>query len=110
MTSSDICREFERFRAAGVNGDDMASSHLESRFGAGLTRYIRRVLRKGEGTGSLAEFVMKEARVVHQQAGLERDELVREIVRRLCSVITGQGLNGQHETLSISDRQTAVSA
>lgn len=110
MTSSEIRREFEEFRAAGVHGDDMAAAHLESRFGAGLTRYIRRILRKGEGTGSLAEFVLNEARMVQQQAGLERDELTREIVHRLCSVITGEGLNGRHDTLSISDRQTAVSA
>lgn len=110
MTSSDIRAEFESFRKAGLNGDDMAAAHLESRFGVGLTRFVRRVVRTGRGTGSLAEFVLKEAQVVREQLGLERDALVAELTGRMCSAITGQGLAGRVDTVSVTDQQTVFAS
>ena len=110
MTSSDIRAEFEGFRNAGLNGDDMAATHLESRFGEGLTRFVRRVVRTGRGTGSLAEFVLNEARIVREQLGLERDELVSELISRICAVITGQGIAGRVDTVSVADRQTVYAS
>jgi hypothetical protein len=106
MTSSDIRVAFEGFRNAGLNGDDMAATHLESQFGEGLTRFVRRVVRTGRGTGSLAEFVLNEARLAREQLGLERDELVSELISRICAVITGQGIAGRVDTVSVADRQT----
>ncbi|NQV27414.1 MAG: type II secretion system F family protein, partial [Rhodopirellula sp.] len=94
MISSDIRVEFERFRNAGLNGDDMAASRLESRFGDGLTRFVRRIVRAGRGTGALAEFILNEASIIREQLGLERDELVAELNCRLCAVITGRGFAG----------------
>tara|TARA_R110002072_G_scaffold284587_1_gene449070 strand:- start:114349 stop:114681 length:333 start_codon:yes stop_codon:yes gene_type:complete len=110
MTSSDIQTEFENYRKASLNGDDMAATQLESRFGEGLARFVRRVVRTGRGTGSLAEFVLHEADIVREQLGLERDELVTELISRLCSVITGQGIAGRVDTVSVADRQTVFAS
>lgn len=110
MNSSDIRSEFRKLRASGVDGDVMAASQLESRFGRRLSRYIRRVLRSGVSTDSLTEFVLTEARLIHRQAGLEREELVREVVHRLCAAVTGQSLDGRRDTVSGVDRQTVFSA
>jgi hypothetical protein len=107
MTSSDINIEFEGFRQAGIKGDDMAATHLESRFGDGLVRFVRRVVRKGRGAGSLAEFVLNEASNIRaQRLNLERDELVAELVSRICAVVTGQILAGRVDTVSAADNQT----
>jgi hypothetical protein len=110
MTSFDIRTEFENYRKAGLNGDDMAATHLESQFGEGLARFVRRVVRTGRGTGSLAEFILNEARLVREQLGLERDELVSELTSRLCSVTTGQGIAGRVDTVSVADRQTVFAS
>ncbi|MGZ0171297.1 MAG: hypothetical protein ACKVHE_17255 [Planctomycetales bacterium] len=110
MTSSDLKFEFEGFRKARLNGDDMAATHLESRFGDGLARLVRRVVRTGRGTGSLADFVLKEAQVVREQLGLERDALVAELTSRICSVIAGQGIAGRVDTVSVADRQTVFAS
>jgi len=110
MTSFDIRTEFENYRKAGLNGDDMAATHLESRFGEGLARFVRRVVRTGRGTGSLTEFILNEARLVREQLGLERDELVSELTSRLCSVTTGQGIAGRVDTVSVADRQTVFAS
>jgi hypothetical protein len=110
MISSDIRVEFEAFRNAGLNGDDMAATRLESRFGDSLARFVRRVVRTGRGSGSLAEFVLKEAQVVREQLGLERDALVAELTSRICSVITGQGIAGKVDTVSVADRQTVFAS
>lgn len=110
MTSSDIRTEFENCRKAGLNGDEMAATYLESRFGEGLARFVRRVVRTGRGTGSLAEFVLHEAEIIREQRGLERDELVSELISRLCSAITGQGTAGRVDTVSVADRQTVFAS
>jgi len=110
MTSSDIRAEFQNYRRAGLNGDDMAATHLEMRFGDGLARFVRRVVRTGRGTGSLAEFILHEASLVREQLGLERDELVSELISRLCSVITGQGIAGRVDTVSVAERQTVFAS
>lgn len=110
MTSSEIQVQFESFRKAGLNGDDMAASHLESQFGDGLARFVRRVVRTGRGTGSLADFVLKEAQVVREQLGLERDALVAELTSRICSVITGQSLAGRVDTVSVADKHTVFAS
>lgn len=110
MTSSDIRTEIENYRKAGLNGDDMAATHLESRFGEGLSRFVRRVVRTGRGTGSLADFILQEASIVREQLGLERDELVSELTSRLCSVITGQGIAGRVDTVFVADRQTVYAS
>ena len=68
----------------------MAATHFESRCEAGLTRFVRRVVRISRGTGSLAEFVLNEVRMVREQLGLERDELVSELTDRICAEITGR--------------------
>lgn len=107
MTSSDIKIEFEGFRLVGINGDDMAATHLESRFGDGLARFVRRVVRKGRGAGSLAEFVLSEASNIRaQRLNLERDELVSELVGRICAVVTGQSLAGRVDTISATNKPT----
>lgn len=110
MTSSDIRAEFENYRNAGLNGDDMAATHLELRYGDRLARFVRRVVRTGRGKGSLAEFILNEASVVREQLGLERDELVSELISRLCSVITGQGVAGRVDTVSVADHQTVFAS
>ena len=111
MTPSDIRNRFEELREAGLQGDDLAAMHLESRFGDGLARFVRRVIRKGHGTGSLAEFILEEASKIRQQRlGLERDELVSEIITPLCSVITGQGTADRVDTRSVTDRQTVFAS
>lgn len=110
MTSSDIRTQFENYRQAGLNGDDMAATHLETRFGEGLARFVRRVVRTGRGTGSLAEFILREATLVREQLGLERDELVAELISRLCSVIAGHGIAGRVDTMSVADRQTVFAS
>ena len=73
----------------------MAATHFESRCEAGLTRFVRRVVWISCGTGSLAEFVLNEVRMVREQLGLERDELVSELTDRICAEITGQGMTGR---------------
>ena len=73
----------------------MAATHFESRFGEGLTRFVRRVVWTSRGTGSLAEFVLNAVRMVREQLGLERDELVSELTGRICAEITGQGIAGR---------------
>lgn len=110
MTSTDIRTEIESYRKAGLNGDDMAAKHLESQFGDALSRFVRRVVRTGRGTGSLADYVLQEASIVREQLGLERDELVSELISRLCSVITGQGIAGRVDTASVADRKTVYAS
>lgn len=70
----------------------MAATHFESRFGEGLTRFVRRVVWTSRGTGSLAEFVLNAVRMVREQLGLERDELISELTGRIFAEITGQGI------------------
>lgn len=99
--------ELERFRRAGVSGDDMAAAQLESRFGDGLTRYVRRVLRNQHGSGSLAEFILNEARNIREErVDVERDELVSELLSRICLIVTGQGIAGRVDTMPVGDRPT----
>lgn len=109
MASSDIQNQFDAFRRAGLSGDTTAARRLESQFGAGLTRFVRRVLRKGRGTGSLAEFILLEAASIREQRlNLERDALVSELINRICSVITGQGISDRVDTVSDADRRTVA--
>jgi len=107
LNPADIRMELERFRQAGVSGDDMAAAQLESRFGEGLTRYVRRVLRNQQGSGSLAEFILNEARNIRdERLNVERDELVSELLSRICLIVTGQGIAGRVDTVPLGDRPT----
>lgn len=108
-SSFDVMNEFEDLRQAGLKGDDMAAMQIESKFGDRLTRLVRRVIRKGRGTGSLAEFILNEAASIRSQRDdLDRDELVSELISRICLVITGKDVYGRVDTVSMSDRQTVI--
>lgn len=107
MNPSDIRLELERFRRAGINGDAMAAVRLKSRFGDGLNRFVRRVLRNGGGSGSLAKFILNEAAQIRDHhPAQDRDKLVSEIINRICAVATGQGIAGRVETVPVGDRPT----
>jgi hypothetical protein len=109
MTTFDIRKEFVGFREAGLNGNNLAATHLESRFGDGLARFVRRVIRKGHGTDALAEFVLNEVSSIRKlRLDLERDELVSEVTSRICAVITGQSMAGRVDTVSVAGKQTVL--
>jgi len=100
MDIQSIRRQFEAHREDGLAGDASAAVRLSDSFGAGLVRFVRRVLRKGTGRGYLAEFVLDEAnRVRADHATYERDDLANEIVDRMCRLLTGQSDTAQRETV-----------
>lgn len=108
MNEQTIQQQFEEHRQAGLSGDASAASRLSNSFGAGLVRIVRRVLRKGTGRGYLAEFILREASQLRSgHACLERDDLVNEIVDRICSLVTGHGVGHRVETLALSLEATA---
>lgn len=108
-TNCEIHNDLEEFRQAGLSGDDQAAMRLESQFGDRLARFVRRIIRKGRGTGSLAEFVLQEAASIRKhRVDLGRDELVAELISRLCLVITGQRISGRVDTAAVKDNQTVI--
>lgn len=103
MNEQTIQQQFEAHRHAGLQGDATAASRLTSSFGAGLVRIVRRVLRKGTGRGYLAEFILQEAGDLRGgKMPIERDDLVNEIVDRICSLVTGQAIGHRVETLALA--------
>ena len=109
MNEQTIQQQFEGHRNAGLSGDAGAASRLSSSFGAGLVRIVRRVLKKGTGRGYLAEFILREAGDIRMsESTLHRDDLVNEIVDRICSLVTGQGVGHRVETLALALEGTVV--
>ncbi len=110
MDIQSIRRQLETYRDQGLAGDAGAAVRLSDTFGAGLVRFVRRVLRKGTGRGYLAEFVLNEAnRVQGGHAEYERDDLVNEIVDRMCQLLTGQNDVARRETVAFLGEVSTVS-
>jgi|GEM_PF-3423356 hypothetical protein len=102
MDIQSIRRQFEAHHDDGLAGDASAAARLSDTFGAGLVRFVRRVLRKGTGRGYLAEFVLMEAHQVQSgRERFERDDLVNEIVARICELLTGRSDADRRETVAM---------
>lgn len=108
MTIQSIRLQFETHRRAGLAGDPDAAARLSASFGAGLVRFVRRVVRKGTGRGSLAEFVLNEAsRLQAGYQAMDPDDLVGEIVDRICALVAGQDIAVRLETVALKTEETA---
>ena len=54
-----------------------------------------------------AEFILNEARNIREERlNVERDELVSELLSRICLIVTGQGIAGRVDTVPLGDRPT----
>ena len=100
MSPTMIQNDFGILRQLGLQGNESAPEELQQRYGSSLGRVIRRVIRKGRGHGELAEFILDQVAQLkgqHQQR-LDPQELVDEILARLCALIAGHGVNNRAET------------
>ena len=107
MNTTSIINEFAACREMGLNGDKTALDRLQLRFGRQLHSFIGRVIRLGQGRGHLADFVLDEvSRIREQRLELSREELVDEVVDRVCRVLSGVGFAGRIDTISLNNEAT----